>query len=83
MNRKTIEQDIGEDRVRYVTMLESDICTLGTQMARFLQFELLRTVANDPAISACGLNDFQKLKMSHDGMRWVIEAEAIIEIGKG
>jgi hypothetical protein len=70
------ETRIGEDQVRYRVTLVSDPCSAGTQLARFLQFELLRTMATDPAVTACGMSDFQTLTMRHDGEKWVAICEA-------
>lgn len=77
MNKKLVKTPAGENITRYSVRLDSDECSKGTQLARFLQFEMLRTIATDPSITACGLNDFQTLRMYHDGSKWVIDLEAI------
>jgi hypothetical protein len=71
------ETRIGENQTRYRVTLFSDPCPAGTQLARFLQFELLRTIANDPSVTACGTTDFQTMTMNHDGEKWVVICEAI------
>lgn len=67
------------DKTLYRVVLESDECYLNTPECRFIQFELLRYIAEDPATTACGFNDFRKLTMWHDGTKWIVEAEAIVK----
>ncbi len=79
MNRLPISRvQVGDDLYRYRVQYESDPCSPGTQHARFFQFEMLKTIALDPQISACGLSDFQTLKMHHDGGKWIIALEATV-----
>jgi len=73
---KKIEQ--GES-VIYRVVVESDPCVWGTQESRFIQFELLRYAADDPAFTACGPSDFRRMSMVHDGTKWIIETEATIK----
>jgi hypothetical protein len=39
--------------------------------------ELLKLVASDPSLSACGYSNFQTLRMYHDGAKWIMEFEAV------
>ena len=73
---KTIE--LGKETLYRLT-LESEPCVLGTQKCRFVQFELLRYIAEDPAVTACGTSDFHRMTMKHDGSHWIVEAEAIVK----
>ena len=78
MNRTQLTKTkIEDDKYRYHVTIESDPCPPNTQIARFLQFELLKTMAGDPAVTALGGSDFQVMKMFHDGARWIVDLEAI------
>jgi len=44
--------------------------------SRLEQFDLLRTVIENPGLLDCGPVSFQTLKMYHNGTAWVIVLEA-------
>ena len=53
MNKTFVATPAGENLTRYTVRLESEDCEKGTQPARFLQFEMLQTIAHNPANSQC------------------------------
>jgi hypothetical protein len=83
VKRLTSSVPIGTTRKRNKTKIESDSCTIGTQEARFAQFDLLKLLAEQPDLSACGGVDFQRMIMFHNGNCWVVELEAVVEIPDG
>jgi hypothetical protein len=77
MNRHQTEMQF-DDRIKvFRVRIEDDLFTIpGTAEYRFQQFDMLRTIAEQPQVAACGPLDFQTMKMFHDGAKWVIELEA-------
>jgi hypothetical protein len=73
---KTINQG---DVTLYRVLIESEDCEWGTQHCKYVQFELLGYIANDPSVSACGYSEFKKLTMLHNGTKWIVEAEATVK----
>lgn len=51
-------------------------CPPSSGLSRTRQYELLRAVVETPGLLDCGLMSFQKLRMEHDGNRWVLTLEA-------
>jgi hypothetical protein len=78
MQRTTSRTRVSDTQVRYRTTLESDECAEGTPTARFLQFELLRTLASDPSLTACGYSDFRTLRFEFRDTRWQVVCEALV-----
>jgi hypothetical protein len=64
----------GASRVQVV--LEGDDCKPHERAYRFLQFEMLQAIANDPALTQCGVSYFDTLNIRHNGTCWVAVAEA-------
>lgn len=80
MNRFTTETKIDDKAVRIKVRIE-DVPTLrGSYEYRVRQFQLLEELGSDPRLSACGPSDFEKLSMQHDGIRWVVETEAVAKL---
>lgn len=80
MNRLPITVvEIGDSKRRYRAIIHSDECPPAGQTCRYLQYELLRELASNPDMSKLGMEDFQSLKMFHDGNKWVVELEAVIK----
>ena len=80
MKRTVLRTVIGEDQERIRVRIETDECVPESQAAHFFVFELLRHLAEQPDLSACGMVPFQKLSIFHDGKRWIAEAEAVDKI---
>lgn len=70
---------IGADLIRVVVRLETDDAPPNSPLYRYHQFHLLRTLAEQPDLTNCGLSAFQKLTIHHNGERWIAEAEAVVE----
>lgn len=79
MRRTATKSRITDNRWRHHVRLEGDLCIPGTHASRIVQAFLLEAVAQDLSLVACGGESFEKLSMRHDGERWVLEAEAVIE----
>lgn len=69
----------GPDETKWRVIVESDECVPGTLHSRQLQFEMLKNFAEQPMITALGYSMFQKMRMTHDGSKWVAEFEAILK----
>lgn len=68
---------LDEQNTRSRVTIHSDPCPPNTQLARIMQFDLLRMMSQDPALTQCGGSDFQTLSMVHDGGKWIVVLEAI------
>lgn len=79
MNRRTNNVNIGEGKVRATVRLEGEECSQDTFEARFYQAQMLKVIHDSPALLECAMAPFQTLRMFHDGAKWVIEAEAIVD----
>jgi hypothetical protein len=79
VKRTTSSVPIGTTQKRNKTKIESDECVVGTQEARFAQFDLLQRLAEQPDLSSCGGVDFQKISMYHNGKSWIVECEAVVD----
>lgn len=60
------------------TRLQTDECEPGTEICNFLQRRLFQTLSDSFELVSCGPAPFQKMKVFHDGSRWVLEAEATV-----
>lgn len=80
MNRKTNNVNIGEGQLRATVRLEGEMCDPDTFQYRYYQSEMLRVAHDSPALLECAMAPFQTLRMFHDGEKWIIEAEAIVDI---
>lgn len=81
MNRSVFHQKIGDDEVRTSIRIEGEDCSPNTFEYRWYQTTLLRMMAETPELLNCGMEAFQKLRMYHDGGKWIIEAEATYKKG--
>lgn len=79
MRRIPAKSRVDDGHTRYSVRIEGDDCVPGTNDARVLQHQMLETLAQDVSLAACGHATFQKLTMRHDGERWVVEAEALVD----
>lgn len=78
MHRSYTKVKIGDHQTRHSVRLYSDFCEYGTHAARVAQSMLIQTIADTPQLVTCGPTIFDKLVIKHDGERWVVEAEAIV-----
>ncbi len=71
---------LSPDTVKAKTILQGEeIYPEATELERKKnKFNLLRTVADQPELTFCQGEDFQKLTMYLDGNTWVVEAEAVV-----
>jgi len=79
MRRTLSQMMIAKGKTRYRVVLETDPCPPGSQQALIEQFRLLGSLADSPDLVSCGPARFQTLQMSHNGLGWVVEAEAVVE----
>jgi hypothetical protein len=77
MQRIVTSTDLGEGRIRWRVRIESDDCPMDMQEPHKLM--LMQNLADNPSLLTCGMLPFQVLKMAHDGVKWIIEAEAVSE----
>jgi hypothetical protein len=70
---------LSENSTRYRVKIESDECEADSYLAQEMKQMLLRSVAEDPNLLTCGTAPFQTLKLAHNGVMWIMEAEATIE----
>lgn len=77
MHRFFTEVHIDEKTTKYRVRLE-DVESEAQQVAR-RQSEFLMEVANQPELLTCGYARPQTVKFYHNGIRWVAEAEAVVE----
>jgi hypothetical protein len=60
--------------------IESDPCAPPpSHEARVVQYNLLRTMADTPDLLGCGPTFFEKLLWVHDGSKWVVSLEALVD----
>jgi len=72
-------QKIGDEQVRHRVRLEDSVESReGTVDWIARQQAMLGAVLATAELLHCGPGRWQKLSMYHDGERWVIEAEAIL-----
>jgi hypothetical protein len=71
------KMDDHQERIR--VRIESDPCEKGSLLAREYKMSLLHNLAANPSLLQCGDQDFQTMKMFHNGDRWLIEAEALVD----
>jgi hypothetical protein len=76
MKRFSASLPLGEGHTKHKVRLESDPAPIHTPMHRFVQFMMLREISENPELTSCGLNSFQRLSMYYNGERWIVEVEA-------
>lgn len=80
MDRFTSRVRIDDSRVRFITRLFGEPCEPGTRASRVEQRKLLEVMANDQSLTTTGDVAFQKMTFKHDGERWAVECEAVVDI---
>lgn len=79
MKRTLSSVNLGS-KTRHKVRIESDQCREPPSLTRLIQNQMIEHLANVPDLLVCGPEPFQKLSMYHDGDKWVIEAEAEVEV---
>jgi hypothetical protein len=77
VTRTTTKSNLGDGQKLWTVTFTSDPCEPGTASQRAAQVSLLKTLADTPELQLCGLNFFEKMRMSHDGTNWHIVLEAV------
>lgn len=77
MKKSLFKTPLDQNRFKYRIVYESDDAALGTSSYKNEQFGLLSSIVNNPGMLDCGHDPFEKLRMYHDGAKWIIEMEAV------
>jgi hypothetical protein len=77
LSRKTIRTPLSDTEFLYKVTMVSEDCRVNTPEYHYLQFEMLQQILNNRDLSIAGPDYFQKMQMSHNGERWVIELTTI------
>ncbi len=80
MKRTITKLNLGENSRRIRVRLETEECMEGSLSSKQELANLLHSIADMPDLVACELNAFQTLKIYRDGLKWVAESEAIVEV---
>lgn len=70
----------GDDQVRIVNRIFSRQVERGNPLFQTVKVELLRSIADTPEILLCELNDFEVMRVYHDGNSWVAESQATVYV---
>ena len=70
----------GDDQVRIVNRIFSSPVDRGSPVFQLIKIQLLKSIAETPEILLCELNDFEVMKVYHDGISWVAESQATIYV---
>jgi hypothetical protein len=68
---------IGEGGSKNILVFTSDDCEPDSNMSTVFMVEMLNMVSNNPSVVYCRNKTFDKLTLSHDGERWVLQAENV------
>jgi hypothetical protein len=79
MFRSVRNINLGQGQERIQVRIETVPCEWGTAICRERRQHLLESLANDSMLLQCGDQDFKKLSITHNGERWVVEAEATVD----
>jgi len=83
IDRKQKRLPVDEESSKFVVTLSNGDCAQGSLEAAHRQFELLRALIDNVHLGYCGPALFQKLRMEHDGEKWVLELEAVAAVPAG
>lgn len=79
MKRTVYEVPMADNKTRFRVRLEGDPCEPDRpQEYLYHQRYLLSQIAENPALTTCGFQTFQTLKIYFNGMCWVADAEAVV-----
>lgn len=80
MRRFVSETNIGSNRKRHKTVIHDTVeTTPHSQEACIRQNLMIQALADTPDLLNCGYLRPEKITLYHDGVRWVVEAEAEVE----
>lgn len=68
---------LGDGTNLYTVVYESEICEATSIEGRQQQMDVLKTLASTPELQRTGNVYFTKMRMAHDGHRWVITLEGV------
>jgi len=66
-------------RVRYSVELTGEDCPKGTAEALVRQNLFLHWIADNQELLRCGIQQWDKLRIEHDGVCWKLNAEAEVD----
>jgi hypothetical protein len=72
-HRKQTTLDLGEGLIQTKIKYESQECEQDSQEGKSQRILLLRYVIETPELLNCGDGMFEKLVMTHNGVKWTIE----------
>jgi hypothetical protein len=78
MRRETKRFKEGEEQVRIVNRVHGEPVDRLSPAFQAYKHDLVRRIADNPEITRCELNDFEVLKVYHDGNNWVAESQAVV-----
>jgi len=77
MDRQFVSLRLPEGLSRYrLTYTDDKECEPGTQLCRARQDLMLNEFVQNYDLRRCGPVSFEKMRMFHNGSRWIIELEA-------
>ncbi len=76
MIRHSFKVKIGENRHRYRTIVEENGSLDPNESFSYTAKLFLKALSDTPDLLLCGFLPFKTLKMYHNGVGWVAEAEA-------
>jgi hypothetical protein len=79
MYRSTIRVALDNNKQRVVNRIEGNDVVKGSAEFEHARYQMLVAIANDPSLLHCGDSHFETLKMFHNGQRWIVETEVLIE----
>jgi len=79
MFRSVRNVNLGNGQERIQVRIETIPCEWGTPICKERKQHLLESLAADALLLTCGDQDFKRMSMTHNGERWVVEAEAIVD----
>ena len=59
-------------------ILEADPTTKDTLEDRKAKFDLLQQIIDNPALSQCQGQDFQRMLVYNDGTKWIADCSAVV-----
>lgn len=79
MKKTTKVIPVGTTQSRYLVTLSTDPVTEGDTDKRMKQWNMLKTIAENPELMNCGPSLFQKMRMFFSGSEWVVELESLVD----
>lgn len=71
----------GHKQSRHMVTLTSDTVVAGVLDMYQKQYDMLRTLVDQPEMMNCGPTRFEKMRMYFTGSEWVLELEATVDEG--